>query len=354
MFASPEAFPLINGFKVVGEDLCPTHSALSMLLDIQEAQYSVFRAKKLLRLSALVSSAFTHRFGLPPTPLKPGDILLPDAMDDTQPHGLPHPFVRNLISTGHKAIADAYAARENRFVHDLKDYMDACFTSAAPHLREQFRSGATDMFWEGWWNVVEQAACSFASINGGEPSKWNCGRGKNLIRKEIVNCTLKHRPCGAATTHTPDPVWLMHLATQRCRCKHLAACLKVKAGGRTCGDKLANLEGEIASNRSAILKFAHWQLDNAQLLTAGLVEEVARFNKPQDIIDGLHSGNSSLKMIFAIELGVCRYEGLHTAHLHRIKNEYTAARSAFVQANKASSGQDASASKPTLPRPSQG
>lgn len=75
VFASPEAFGLIKSYKVVGEDLCPTHATLSFVVDLKEAEYSTYRARKLQSLGSLAIEAchLVHR--LPPTPLDESLIL---------------------------------------------------------------------------------------------------------------------------------------------------------------------------------------------------------------------------------------------------------------------------------------
>ena len=134
VFASPEALGLIKGFKVMGEDLCPTHATLTLLLDLEEAEYSTYRARKQRELPLLVHEAFRTGHGSPPSPINKEDILHRDADAELAPEA-PHPFVKHLINADFKIAAEDYAAKEDLFIHQLKTYMDANVIAAARHLR---------------------------------------------------------------------------------------------------------------------------------------------------------------------------------------------------------------------------
>ena len=173
VFANPLGFALIKGFKVIGEDLCPTHSTVSFLIDMQ-------------CLATLVNDAFQLQHGTPPVPVEDCHILDPDAVDSDGKATAPLPIIKQLVANDFKTVAVDFALKEDQFIGNLKNYMDSCFVARCQSLRDFLYEGEIDSFCQGW-GIVEQSIVSFAAVGGAHPLHSHCGRGNGLVRLEVVN-----------------------------------------------------------------------------------------------------------------------------------------------------------------------
>ena len=119
-------------------------------------------------------------------------------------------------------------------------------------MQHALAEGNLDAFWEVYWANIELAVASFTAFAHDGSELTALGRGKSLVKKVTIQPLYAS---GLEGNHeTPEPSWLLHLAKQANRTKHLATCFHVLAKGKVHGDKRDRLLSDIGAATTNCLR----------------------------------------------------------------------------------------------------
>ena len=194
-----------------------------------------------------------------------------------------------------------------------RQHIDAHIRSITPNLQLAIQTGNLDWFWETYWATIELAIFDFTNFSHKGTEQDALGRGRSTIRK------VTHQPLFAAglegNHETQQPSWLLHLAKQGNRTKHLATCYHVLAKGKATGDKLERLKNDIGAATTNCLRYFH-----AACSSPDLFGQPGQGGGPpprfQDVIDLLAMPSPPpLRAAIALDLAAERLKQIHHQQL---------------------------------------
>ena len=218
----PMLFPAVINFRVVHDDVCPTHSTLQFQVTASNLIYEVTEKKQPHDLSKLMEETFATLFGTTPVFTFDGDTAEePKAREEFQAS-------RKLWHTRHAFYFEAFHAR-----------LDAILAGKHRCFAQHLANGNTDAYLKHWSSAIEQATlehCGITDFAAGTPYK---GRGTNLIK------TRKRQPAhkGSETTcklHSDMPLSINRFLTQATRCHQIGDRINcISRGALTDEERLA-------------------------------------------------------------------------------------------------------------------
>ena len=290
MFCNASALSLVRGLFVRAGDLCPTHSTVEVHLALDAPAFSMNKQRFISPLDGLVQQAFLHLYGDPPVRPSSDDLLSnswsrahPD--DDSPTTNLQHAFFSD-----YRFLKQTYEDKHSDFIYMQRQHIDAHLRSITPNLQSAIQTGNLDWFWEKYWATIELAVFEFTNFSHKGTEEDALGRGRPTVRK------VTHQPLFAAglegNHEAQQPSWLLHLAKQGNRTKHLATCYHVLAKGKATGDKLERLKHDIGAATTNCLRYFH-----AASSSPGVFEQPGQRGGPPSVRYLNRMGNCSSSSI---------------------------------------------------------
>ena len=315
--ACPLALPLVKGFTIIDEDLCPVHSTLRINLDLKITDAWVHQAQPKRPLSDLLNDAFQLRYGV--GPLKPDLQFFAEEVADVPADGhhcsdddddpkLLNRFIKQQFGDAYKQASSTYHCRRDHFNHQAKRHMDKCLATCAPLLDLHLRSNNTTLFWKTFWSTIEAATIAFtADAHGHQDLKLFKGRGDypvSLVKQKVPRANQSKEGC---TLHSPD--WLTAFQHQSNRCKFAADNLAVLTRGKVDAQGKAAIEDKVKLSVKKIVSFLRWQTQHGDECTLPPCSKGPLTLDPQGLIDKLNDEKATnFSRIFALKKETKRYD----------------------------------------------
>ena len=253
MFCNASALGLVRGLHVRAGDLCPTHSTVELHLALDAPAFDMNKQRFITPLDELVQDAFVHLYGSPPERPASDDLIATSWSRAHPDDASPATFVQHAIDSDFRFLKQTYEDKHAGFLHLQQQHIDAHLLTVAPILLSSIQVGDLDCFWATFWATIELAILDFTHFSHQGNEKEALGRGRPTVRK------VTHQPLFAAELEgnheAPQPSWLLHLAKQGNRTKHLATCYHVLAKGKVNGDKLVRLLNDIGAATTNCLRY---------------------------------------------------------------------------------------------------
>ena len=350
VFASPRAIQLVTHFQVSTADICPTHATLTFHLNTGDAGYHLYQARSPAPLESLLEQRFKLQYGFALNVQTDVDFFDAGWAADNPESAIPTAQTSDFIKSDKARVEEGLKLLHARFFQTYHQFLDYMLAASNGILTGFLSKGDTSAYWNLLWEIIEQCTIEFSGQAHEPHAIKHAGRGRNPVTLQYQT-PLFSRELDGCFSGT-EPRWIMNIAAQANRCRHLATCMSIHQRARAKPERLVALAKDIQQVKAATLKAIERELAKPGHITQGLQDDPLLRSKASDLRDVLTNDDvSSLKQTFALEHAASRYAAIHSAQLHKLQQSIIANRKAAKQGLQKSIGSMCRATKSTSATP---